>query len=430
MDWAPLEEAGLDVGIKRRLTQTAQSPNTGIRYDISDWVKFFAIEEPVFVELCLEFFSTVEIHQIDTNNDALLSFRLGGQERLMSLMDVARCLDIYSEDDWGADYMRNYLWKGERFTESIIANQVWARLSRVPYKSGGSNASAIKNMELRLIQRFLSHSITGRDKNTEKVTNPDLWYLIKIKDRAPFSIPYGVAHFLRYYASGKRQNSKIAGGYYVTKIAKNFKINLNPKRNPYTLVEGAMTPISAEIYTAAKAIRKVQGKFVPYEQAHQTAGPSTVAPPEQEEEEEEFHHQEHSQGQPDWVSGLVSGMNNMTLGWGQHQSRFENFENRFDEFQTGIFDRLERIEYDVGVSNYNSGWLVHNQQMSYNREVYPHPTPYYEPPPFDDMRPRRRAPVYDREAAWAELQAEQQRQQQQSQSQPDYSPYSDPDRPT
>lgn len=135
-------------------------------YDVSDWVELFAIHEPVYVELCLEFYSTIELLKAENLDEILLRFRLGGQLRSMSLRDMALCLGIYDEEVCTAPYFDTYIWGGHRmdegFAEGFSATKVWGKLISVPYMSGGNASSALTEVDLRLIQKFIAHSIACR----------------------------------------------------------------------------------------------------------------------------------------------------------------------------------------------------------------------------------------------------------------------------
>ncbi|GKA19024.1 hypothetical protein Tco_0698939 [Tanacetum coccineum] len=63
------------------------------------WIKAFNINEPIYVELCHEFYSTYEFDEICADDELqskkIIKFRLGGHAHSLTLLEFARMLGLY-----------------------------------------------------------------------------------------------------------------------------------------------------------------------------------------------------------------------------------------------------------------------------------------------------------------------------------------------
>lgn len=73
----------------------------GLSFTCNGWRKLFAIEESVYKELYVEFFAIVsyEENTKDPHYWQIINFRLGGQYRECSLIDLAWRLGIYEFEE-------------------------------------------------------------------------------------------------------------------------------------------------------------------------------------------------------------------------------------------------------------------------------------------------------------------------------------------
>ncbi|GJY79855.1 hypothetical protein Tco_0485656 [Tanacetum coccineum] len=76
------------------------------------WIRAFNINEPIYAELCHEFYSTYEFNEVcaddelQTNN--IIKFRLGGRAHILTLLKFARRLGLYHADELKEDGFNVY----------------------------------------------------------------------------------------------------------------------------------------------------------------------------------------------------------------------------------------------------------------------------------------------------------------------------------
>ncbi|GKE31729.1 retrovirus-related pol polyprotein from transposon TNT 1-94 [Tanacetum coccineum] len=67
------------------------------------WVRAFNIREPIYPELCCEFYATYEFDEVCADNELqskkIISFRLGGRAHSLTLLEFARRLGLYHADE-------------------------------------------------------------------------------------------------------------------------------------------------------------------------------------------------------------------------------------------------------------------------------------------------------------------------------------------
>ncbi|XP_071742385.1 uncharacterized protein [Rutidosis leptorrhynchoides] len=233
IDWEPLRIVFLEEPIRDMLRQSYVCPSIQPKYVYNDWVHLFELDKPIYMEWCMEFFSTVEMNcnPKDSDDDSFLRFCLGGQDQSMSMFALAKALGIYSPEELVVPYFRTYLQHGKRISTDFDKNTAWVNLSRIrKFKAGIFSYLKIGSRYLRIIQRFISHTITQRGTNTEKVSIPDLFLLMCFRDKLNVNIPYCMAKYLCTTAGGLRSESPMCGGVFITLIGQHLRVNLHTGR--------------------------------------------------------------------------------------------------------------------------------------------------------------------------------------------------------
>ncbi|GKE65121.1 hypothetical protein Tco_1519282, partial [Tanacetum coccineum] len=63
------------------------------------WIRAFNINEPIYAELCQEFYSTYEFNEVCADDELktkkIIKFRLGGRAHSLTLLEFARRLGLY-----------------------------------------------------------------------------------------------------------------------------------------------------------------------------------------------------------------------------------------------------------------------------------------------------------------------------------------------
>ncbi|XP_071701025.1 uncharacterized protein [Rutidosis leptorrhynchoides] len=219
-----------------------------------------------------------------------MRFRLGGNDRRMSLAEFTRCLEIYSPKQMDEQHFSDYIWSGARVSDimnekDFDPNSVWKEFnssssswswSPRDHRDGNKFPSTIDMDDIycRLLHMVLTLNIFHRAEDTDKVYLSGMWYLKQIRSKTHVNIPYCVAYYLRHLAAA---NNPICGGHFVTLIANHFGIKRDESVRFIKYPTGTISHI--ECRDANVIYLSSSGIFL-YD-------PAIKPPPELEEEEEE-----------------------------------------------------------------------------------------------------------------------------------------------
>ncbi|GJZ40312.1 hypothetical protein Tco_0586875 [Tanacetum coccineum] len=137
------------------------------------WIRAFNITEPIYVELCYEFYSTYEFDKVCTNDELqtkkIIKFRLGGHAHNLTLLEFARRLGLYYADELKEDGFNVYF-EG--------CGEYWLSISREE-KLGlsRSHTSTIWSLILRVIHKMITYGLCQRTTGYDKIQKIDLWLL-------------------------------------------------------------------------------------------------------------------------------------------------------------------------------------------------------------------------------------------------------------
>lgn len=99
IDWNKLSEIGILKRLHPYLINT--SVENGISLTCNGWKNLFSIKEPIFKELCDEFFSTISIEAkiVDPHFTMTSAFHFGGQYRECSFVEFAWRKGLYEKHE-------------------------------------------------------------------------------------------------------------------------------------------------------------------------------------------------------------------------------------------------------------------------------------------------------------------------------------------
>nr|GEU46014.1 hypothetical protein [Tanacetum cinerariifolium] len=87
------------------------------------WIRAFNINEPIYVELCHEFYSTFEFDEVCADDELqtkkINKFRLGGRAHRLTLLDFARRLGLYQAVKLEEEGFNVYF-EGGVLTEDVV----------------------------------------------------------------------------------------------------------------------------------------------------------------------------------------------------------------------------------------------------------------------------------------------------------------------
>ncbi|GKB41807.1 hypothetical protein Tco_0886749 [Tanacetum coccineum] len=97
---------------------------------IVDWA--FNIREPIYLELCREFYATYKFDEVCADNELqskkIISFRLGERAHSLTFLEFARRLGLYHADELEEEGFDTYFQGGLRNDENFNAREYWERI--------------------------------------------------------------------------------------------------------------------------------------------------------------------------------------------------------------------------------------------------------------------------------------------------------------
>ncbi|GKE36535.1 hypothetical protein Tco_1459940, partial [Tanacetum coccineum] len=131
-----------------------------------------------------------------------VSFRLGGETRTMSLMELGWRVGLYSERESRMDETRRELNKRETVKTNIVTMGFWPTIGDGDFF-----------VRIRLVHHCIATTISGRKESTHRVTAMDLFFLYCIYgEGVTCNIPYWDALHVKPKAHVFKKRSLITMG--------------------------------------------------------------------------------------------------------------------------------------------------------------------------------------------------------------------------
>ncbi|GKA37677.1 hypothetical protein Tco_0724242 [Tanacetum coccineum] len=132
------------------------------------WIRAFNINEPIYAELCHEFYSTYEFDEVCADDELqskkIIKFRLGGRAYSLTLLEFARRLGLYQAVELEEDGFNVYFEGGLRNDDNFNAQDYWLSISREENLSlSRSHTSTIKKPILRVIHKMITYGLCQTD---------------------------------------------------------------------------------------------------------------------------------------------------------------------------------------------------------------------------------------------------------------------------
>nr|GEW90670.1 hypothetical protein [Tanacetum cinerariifolium] len=129
------------------------------------WIKAFNINEPIYAELCHEYYSTYKFDEVCADDELqtkkIIKFRLGGRAHSLTLLEFARRLGLYQAVELKKEGFNVYFEGGLCSDEHFNAQDYWLSISRE------------ENLSLSR-----SHTSTYKETNFEGDLKDDyLWFV-------------------------------------------------------------------------------------------------------------------------------------------------------------------------------------------------------------------------------------------------------------
>ncbi|GKC70468.1 putative reverse transcriptase, RNA-dependent DNA polymerase [Tanacetum coccineum] len=142
------------------------------------WIRAFNINEPIYAELCHEFYSTYEFDEVCADDELqskkIIKFRLGGRAHNLTLLEFARRLGLYQAVELEEEGFNVYFEGGLRNDDNFNAQDYWLSISREDNLGlSRSHTSTIRNLILRdtnvawVIARWMKRKGVGTQKESQ-----------------------------------------------------------------------------------------------------------------------------------------------------------------------------------------------------------------------------------------------------------------------
>jgi len=196
------------------------------------WHNVFGNREPVYRELCLEFYSTLivkkELNKIkDIFEERCIQFYCGGVLRKVSVAQLGYYMGMYSEAELQNSDFRGLLRQGlyvkQSFDEESLT-QYWSRITGGEvWRSGGTgNLSKIHSIRLRMLHRMIVSFLVQRSTHWEKVYLTDLWLIKLFSEGAPSK--FALAPMVVLDRMWNHSDSMLVLGPFITMIYKRYGV--------------------------------------------------------------------------------------------------------------------------------------------------------------------------------------------------------------
>ncbi|GJR12237.1 hypothetical protein Tco_0794889 [Tanacetum coccineum] len=146
------------------------------------WIRAFNINEPIYVELFAQFYSTYEFDEVCADDELqtkkIIKFRLGGCAHSLTLLEFARRLGLYQVVKLEEEGFNVYFEGGLHSDEHFNAQDYWLRISREENLGlSRSHTSTIKKPILRVIHKMITYGMCQRTTGYDKIQKNNLWLL-------------------------------------------------------------------------------------------------------------------------------------------------------------------------------------------------------------------------------------------------------------
>ncbi|GJW52762.1 hypothetical protein Tco_0096847 [Tanacetum coccineum] len=247
VNWDVLNRMGCDGEIDDMLR--IRLPEAGSNEEIFTsvaWIRAFNINEPIYAELCHEFYSTYEFDEVCADDELqtkkIIKFRLGGRAHSLTLLEFARRLGLYQAVELDEEGFNVYFEGGLRSDEHFNAQEYWLSISREENLGlSRSHTSTIRNPILRVIHKMITYGLCQRTTRYDKIQKNNLWPLSVFDYRHQngyANVAWLIARWMKRKGAGTQKKSQICCGQFISKIARKCRV----------LTEHVVRSLSALIY--------------------------------------------------------------------------------------------------------------------------------------------------------------------------------------
>ncbi|GJR37911.1 retrotransposon ORF1 [Tanacetum coccineum] len=231
------------------------------------WIRAFNTKEPIYPELCHEFYSTYEFDEVCADDELqtkkIIKFRLGGHAHNLTLLKFARRLGLYHADELEKDGFDVYFQRGLHSDDHFNTQEYWLSISREENLGlSRSHTSTIRNPILRVVHKMITYGLCQRTTGYDKIQKNDLWLLSMFDARYQngyADVAWLIARWMKRKGASTQKESQICCGQFITKIARKARV----------LPDVVLRSLSALIYcrdldtTTLRELINSEGRLIP-----------------------------------------------------------------------------------------------------------------------------------------------------------------------
>ncbi|GJU45132.1 hypothetical protein Tco_1202398 [Tanacetum coccineum] len=200
------------------------------------WERALSIDDEVYPEWVLEFFSTMyfdkDVDKINLMTEKCIWFRLCGNEHILTLPEFAVVLEV---DDRQFDH-REY----------------WTKVGKPTLTN--HKEVLVKEPLMRIVHKLIVGSLVHRLASRERCQKRDLWMMSALEESRGVNLAWIIADHLYKHAPGTKESSVICAGHYVTKIASSLGYCVDDE------IKKCSEPIDCEYWTTKMLAEELDEK--------------------------------------------------------------------------------------------------------------------------------------------------------------------------
>nr|GEY03352.1 hypothetical protein [Tanacetum cinerariifolium] len=161
-----VEMQSLEIDDMLRIRLSEAGSNEEIFTSVA-WIRAFNINEPIYVELCHEFYVICEFDEVYADDELqtrkISKFRLDGRAHSLTLLKFAQRLGQYQAVELDKEGFNVYFEGGLCSEEHFNAQEYWLSISREENLGlSRSHTSTIRNLILRVIHKMITYGLCQR----------------------------------------------------------------------------------------------------------------------------------------------------------------------------------------------------------------------------------------------------------------------------
>lgn len=225
IDWDLFDECECEDELRSMMRTSYVYPGDGDSFNDLSWERAFSVNEEVYREWCMEFFSTMyferKVNVRNLMSEICIWFRLCGRDHAYTLPAFGVALGLYEPHEVNHRLFETHFSRLRRFEKDYPSIPAYWNQVGDP-SCARRNASTIRNPLMRILHKLIVTGPFNRFGSRDKCQKPDLWIMKLLEETKDGNAIWQVAEYLSRRAPGIKSNSNICGGHFVTRLAKNL----------------------------------------------------------------------------------------------------------------------------------------------------------------------------------------------------------------